>query len=267
MEEIKHVTSLAPNSRKKFSFPVIAKSEMSAGKKTGIDILTVDSVEEIEKAKKFHSRANILIEITEKKDLKDYIKILMHSIDRSHLNFIGFSIKNKDFFGVLNNLLTENGQILPKIQTINCHGYFKEEKDILQFKEGLRDFNGLIVKNSIEITAEVDKMLCEKSLDLYCKVIAMKRENDTHFVVVNDSIFHSFFSFFHSELFLIPIPMYKSKETGICKVVGQACAGLDQFTPCITLPIPKIGDILLFENVGGKGNLHIENNIKMVYKR
>ena len=214
--------------------------------------------------RRFHDKAKVLIEVTEDSDIKNYVKILLYSIDKSNLEFIGFSIKNKDFFGILNNLLTENDQILGRMNTLNAHGYFKEEKDIEEFRKGLGEFNDLILKNNIELTAEVDQLFCEKCLDVYCKVIAIKKEKNLHTVVVNNSLFHSFYSVFHTKEFLSPVPMYKSKEIGECKVVGQICSGVDEISLKMTLPIPKIGDILLFENAGGKGSQYMEKTLKLI---
>ena len=104
-------------------------------------------------------------------------------------------------------------------------------------------------KNEIRLIAEPGRLISAPSLDVIVKVIAVNKKNDMYNITINDSIYHSFQGKMYDFQKFTPMPLYKGINV-VCNIFGQTCESLDIICKNVNMPIPKIGDYILFTNMG-----------------
>jgi len=244
-----------------------------------VDIMVVDSIEEIEKINSINPNIKKLIRIKSvetNSDIKFNSKFgaleeeVFQMIDYLNLynkTFEGFSFhvgskwKNEEtYFLTIKNIMDNYNNYCNKknmpIRMIDIGGGFSSHSNLNILHKILEPFYKSFHQNNIKLIAEPGRYFAEPSIDLYCKVIAVKKRgsvlNPVYHVTVNDSVY----STFNGKLFdgqeYTPIPLWDSTDSEWveCIIFGQTCDSLDLICERINLPLPKINDVFKFQNMG-----------------
>jgi len=238
-----------------------------------MNIYAVDSVEEVEKIKWIDKDAKYMIRILSHEDnslikfnakfgasLNTTINIInyIHSLQ---LDFYGYSYhvgskcKNmeshtKTINNLLENHIKYSDLIGLKTQVINIGGGFETADQIIEIGKIYDRFKHIFHKKNISVIAEPGRLISAPSLSIAVKVIAIRKMDNHYNITINDSVYHSFQGKIYDYQSFTPIPQYYNTEIIKCNIFGQTCDSIDVICENITLPLPNINDIILFENMG-----------------
>jgi ornithine decarboxylase len=138
------------------------------------------------------------------------------------------------------------------IKLIDIGGGFSYDSNLKTLNTALEPFYNTFEENKIKLISEPGRYFSANSIDLYCKVIAVKRKENCYHITINDSVY----STFNGKLFdgqqYMPIPLWESNESEWvdCVIFGQSCDSLDVICPKIKLPLPKVNHVFKFQNMG-----------------
>jgi len=243
-----------------------------------VDTMVVDSIEEIKKMDYINPNLKKIIRIKSVEsdsDIKfnskfgaseeEVFKMLEYL--SSNKTFEGFSFhvgskcKNEEsYFLTIKNVMDNyHNYCLKKnipIKTIDIGGGFSSHTNLSTLYKILNPFYDGFKKDNIKLIAEPGRFFAEPSVDLYCKVIAVKkRDNNGHpiyHVTINDSVYSTFNGKLFDSQKYTPIPLWDStdNEWVDCVIFGQTCDSLDVICNHIRLPLPKVDNVFKFKNMG-----------------
>jgi ornithine decarboxylase len=101
-----------------------------------------------------------------------------------------------------------------------------------------------------EFIAEPGRYISEDSIRLYTRVIAVKRRGDHYNIYINDSIYQSFSCIIFDKAKPVPSPMYGGVDKVECTIWGNTCDSVDRIIKTIRLPLPRVGDVFRWDNMG-----------------
>jgi ornithine decarboxylase len=220
-----------------------------------IRIKSVESDSDIKFNSKFGASENEVIEIL------DYIKLNNIKSFEGFSFHVGSKCKNEEsYFLTIKNIMDNyyNYCINNKmpIKLIDIGGGFSSHSNLTILSKMLNPFYDKFRNENIKLISEPGRFFSEQAIDLYCKVIAVKKRQTSNGLVYHVTINDSVYSTFNGKLFdgqhYTPIPLWDSTniEWVNCIIFGQSCDSLDVICENIKLPLPKIDDVFKFKNVG-----------------
>ncbi len=273
--------------------PTKSVDDIIFAKNNNVTEYVVDSVEEVRKIENIDHGANYIVRVLANEDssvikfnkkfgaaLCDAEKI-MNYIAKQNLNFMGYSyhvgskcksmdahrytISNilykykpmSDFYGLPTKLIDIGGGFEKTAQLHELHGEL--------YNNGLLEE---MERSGIGLVAEPGRIISSKALNIFTKVIAVRKKEeqgrDVYYITINDSVYHSFQGRIFDYQTFEPIPLYSDCTSIIdgggimcggdayskCVIFGQTCDSLDVICDCVYLPVPKLGDVILFRDVG-----------------
>ncbi len=261
-----------------FAHPCKYISHLTYAKMNGIDLMTFDSIEELNKIYKYHPDARILLRLAVddsqslcKFNIKfgcksEDIRNMIQHVSNLGLNLVGFSFhvgsgcsSADTYYDALRRckeaqkIAYEYGYVT---KIIDLGGGFVAEtgnnndvtfEDIaIKINQGINDF---FENDFIEFIAEPGRFMVQKAYTLVLSVIGKKTIEDGFIYYLNDGVYGSFncIIFDHQNPELIPLyprttQLYKSQ------IFGNTCDSLDEIKKCVMLPELEIGDYLYVEN-------------------
>lgn len=259
---------------KKFNRPIIYANPVKSiddikyAKKNNVVNLVVDSVEECDKIKQIYPKSNIIIRVISDElfsqikfnkkfgaNSNDIINIIDY-LKYYNMNFSGYSFhvgskcsNNIAYHNTITDILNLHYSIYnipPKI--IDIGGGFENMEQIIELSNYLHP-----IDKKIKLIAEPGRLFSNSILDLYTKVIGVRKRvidnMETNYISINDSIYHTLNGKIFDGQYFEPIPLYENDIRERCIIFGNTCDSLDMIVDNI-LPVPKLNDIIMFKNVG-----------------
>jgi ornithine decarboxylase len=266
-----------------FANPTKSIKDIQYATYTGVHLYVVDSIEEIQKIQTIDTKARYVIRILsdelysaikfnkkfgasyeEVQNIIDYI-----SLQNLHLEGFSYHVGSKcsnmkAHIQTINIILAQylpycnDKHIYPTI--IDIGGGFESEQQLIELDEQLTDPEENILQNiqnrNLRLIAEPGRLFSQGVLEIYTKIIAIREKVvdniRTLYITINDSVYHSFQGKIYDGQTYEPIPFYESegKEFVRCVIFGQTCDSIDMIVENSILPYPKLGDTLLFTNMG-----------------
>ena len=263
-----------------FANPSKSLDDIKYANDRNVNVMVVDSIEEIIKMDSINPNLKKIIRIKSVENdsdikfnskfgatedevyaLLDYIvnnKIKNYSDSFEGFSFhVGSKCKNEEsYFLTIKNIFDNYFNYCIKknlkIKIIDIGGGFTSYTNLTGLYKILDPFYEQLKEHNIKLIAEPGRYFAEPSIDLYCKVIAVKKRNNCYHITINDSVY----STFNGKLFdgqkYTPIPLWDSTddEWVDCIIFGQTCDSIDVICQHIKLPLPKIGNVFKFQNIG-----------------
>lgn len=252
-----------------FSHTIKSAIDIKYAKENKISPLMADSIEELNKIREHYNECPIIWRIKSyeqnskirfnKKfgaDDNDTIYALLNYPEIIGISFhVGSQCNKMDsYIKTIDTILDRyygiaytNGN---KLKIIDIGGGYNSSNDIIELSTiGKNSFNK-IEKLGIKCIAEPGRLFSKNSISLFTKIIGIKMDFDRMDIYINDSIYNSFSGKVFDKQYFSPIPLYNNSKTIECRIWGNTCDGLDIIVDSVILPIPKIDDILLWENMG-----------------
>ena len=260
-----------------FANPTKSIDDINYAINNNVDMIVVDSIEEIIKIMNINRNVKFIIRILGDETFssirfnnkfgatyEEFINML-NFINDNNLILSGFSYHNgskchnmKSHYNSVRNII-EN-YIEPcysfnlKPTLIDIGGGFENVRQLQDINEVLEPLKNTISNINVKLIAEPGRLISSVSLDIYTKIIALRERNvdgiKTLYITINDSVYHSFQGKIYDGQNYEPIPLYDNNELIRCIIFGQTCDSLDMITENVILPYPKLNDILLFKNMG-----------------
>ena len=240
-----------------------------------VNNMVVDSVEEIKKMDYINPNIKKIIRIKSvesNSDIKFNSKFgaseeevfqmidYLHSTNKSFEGFsfhVGSKCKNEEsYFLTIKNIMDNYNNYCNKknmpIKMIDIGGGFSSHTNLSILYKILEPFYQNFTDNNIKLIAEPGRYFAEPSIDLYCKVIAVKQRGSIYHITVNDSVYSTFNGKLFDSQHYTPIPLWDSTDSEWveCVIFGQTCDSLDVICEKIKLPLPKLEDVFKFQNMG-----------------
>jgi len=280
--EIKLVARNSPGDQQIiFSNPVKSPADITYARNKNVNLLVVDSVEEVEKIHKINKKAQFILRVTGHEsnsvirfnnkfgaDSNKTAQILNY-IGVNNLKFAGYSYHvgsqchNMDSHRITINKIIDyihfSNALGLRTKLIDIGGGFENINQLAELNRIYNKyFRYMLERNNIELIAEPGRLIAAPSLDIVVKVIAVSANGPNYKVTVNDSIYHSFQGAMYDSQKFNPILINhqqspkkspKNSESVHCVIFGQTCDSLDII--CKTLmSLPKIGDYIMFSQMG-----------------
>jgi len=263
--EIKSVLKYSFPQNIVYANPNKSKDDIIYASNKKVDCMVVDSIEEIKKMDCINPNLKKIIRIKsyeKDSDIKFNSKFgasneevfqMLNYLKNNKKTFEGFSFhvgsmcKNIEAYPLTIKTIMDNyynfceNNKMP-IKTIDIGGGFTHDMD-------LRPLNKLPV-NNIKFIAEPGRFFSQTAIDLYCKVISVKKRNNCYHITINDSVYSTFNGKIYDGQKFKPIPMYNNDEMVDCVIFGQSCDSIDVIVQQCRLPLPKLDDVIKFEAVG-----------------
>lgn len=269
----KHEISLVKCYNKQIIYanPVKSIDDILDAKQNKVVDLVVDSVEECEKIKSIYPNSNVVVRMVSNElfsQIKfnkkfganlDELSCILDYIKCNKMNFLGYSFHVGSkcsnmvaYQNTIHDILDfhfNHYKIPPKL--IDIGGGFENIEQLVELSQYLYPIH----KNmkNVKFIAEPGRLFSHSVLDVYTKVIGVRKKVidniDSHFVTLNDSIYHTFNGKIFDGQNFEPIPLYENNTMERCILFGNTCDSLDMINDVI-IPVPKINDVILFKNVG-----------------
>ncbi len=281
--ELKQIIELSQDSSKIiFAHPCKYPSHIRYAKENNINLMTFDSIDELNKIKEHHPEAEILLRLAvdDSQSLCKFnkkfgckegdIKHLISYVKELGLNLVGFSFhvgsgcsSAYTYYDAIRicsqakDLAESNGF---EIKIIDIGGGFVAHYDdskitfediANKIKEGQQDFFGDSL-DRIKFIAEPGRFLVQTSHTLVCCVVAKKKQNDKFIYYLNDGIYGSFncIIFDHQHPEIIPLNPLNPSKTYESQIFGNTCDSLDEINSNIQLPELFVNDYVYVKNFG-----------------
>ena len=277
MGEIESVLKYSTPQNIVYANPSKSKDDISYANKHKVENMVVDSIEEIKKMDYINPNLKKIIRIQSvesNSDIKfnskfganeyevfqiiDYLKSTNSTTFEGFSFHVGSKCKNEEsYFLTIKNIMDNYYNYCIKknmpIKLIDIGGGFSSHTNLTILSKILEPFYKKFKNEDIKMIAEPGRYFSQPAIDLYCKVISVKkRQNSIYHITVNDSVY----STFNGKLFdgqeYTPIPLWDSTDTQWvdCVIFGQTCDSLDVLCHNIKLPLPKLDDVFKFKNMG-----------------
>lgn len=207
---------------------------------------------------KFNSKFGINLE--EFKSLLAYIKL--HNLRFKGLSYhVGSKCVNmKAHYNTISDIIEKYLPICLEYECcpelIDIGGGFGNETQIIELHKELSPLLRLIENYNIRLIAEPGRLFSLGIYEVYVHITGIRERYingiKTLFITVNDSVYHTFQGKIFDGQTYEPVPLYNhhSNENVRCIIFGQTCDSLDVICENVILPYPKIGDLILFKNMG-----------------
>lgn len=243
----------------------------------GQNLFVVDSLEELQKIQSINEDAKYIVRVQSNElfssikfnskfgiSIDEFTKIIEYMAHNS-LHFEGFSYHvgskcsnmkahSDTIQSIVHNFLpiSMHYGLEPKI--IDIGGGFENSMQLMELDIELKKCMASIENNNISLISEPGRLFSNEAYDLYVDIIAIRERvvNNikTLYITVNDSIYHTFQGKIYDGQNYEPIPLYDNPELIRCIIFGQTCDSIDVICDNKILPYPKLGDKLLFKNIG-----------------
>ena len=262
-----------------YANPSKSMEDIQYANNKNVDNMVVDSLEEIKKMDYINPNIRKIIRIKSvetNSDIKFNSKFgaceeevfqmidYLHSTNKSFEGFsfhVGSKCKNEEsYFLTIKNIMDNYNNYCNKknmpIKMIDIGGGFSSHTNLSILYKILEPFYQNFSENNIKLIAEPGRYFAEPSVDLYCKVISVKKRGSTvnpiYHITVNDSVYSTFNGKLFDGQHYTPIPLWDSTESEWveCIIFGQTCDSLDVICERIKLPLPKLDDVFKFQNMG-----------------
>lgn len=270
-----------------FANPIRLISQLKYARSNDVDLLTLDSEEEMFKIKLYHPHAKMLIRLSvddshsvcrfsKKFGCKlNQVEELLTIAKTLRLSVIGFSfhvgsncLSTESFYEAIHDCRTATDiatRLGFNISMIDIGGGFTCISEKINFEDvakrlndGIEDFFEKEVETGdIEFISEVGRYLVEKSHTLVLNVIGKKRVRDDEtgkeiiVYYVNESTYGSFNCIKNDSYSPILLPYNERTESLIqSRVYGVSCDGSDMICDAIMLPDLAIGECLFVQEMG-----------------
>lgn len=262
-----------------YANPSKSMEDITYAVKSNVDLMVVDSIEEVKKMDLINPNIKKVVRVKAvelNSDIKfnskfgatdtevfDILKLLSKNKTFEGFSFhVGSKCKNEEsYYLTIKNIMDNYNNYCIKnnipIKLIDIGGGFSSYTNLSTLDKILNPFYDYFKSNNIKLIAEPGRYFAEPSIDLYCKVISIKKRmdvngNDIYHITLNDSVYSSFNGKLFDGQQFTPIPLYESQtnEWINCVIFGQTCDSLDVICDNIKLPLPKINDVFKFQNMG-----------------
>jgi ornithine decarboxylase len=267
-----------------YANPSKSNEDISYANSKNVDHMVVDSLEEIKKMDLINPNLKKIIRIKSvetNSDIKFNSKFgaspeeVFQMIDYLHLNnnksFEGFSFhvgskckSEESYFLTIKNITDNYYNYCVKknmpIKVIDIGGGFSYHNNLDILYKTLQPFYNNFYTNNVKLIAEPGRYFAEPSIDLYCKVISIKKRDflgkPIYHITINDSVYSTFNGKLYDGQEYTPIPLYSQNQYNVttewvdCVIFGQTCDSLDVICEKIKLPLPKLNDVFKFQNMG-----------------
>lgn len=255
-----------------FANPAKSEIDIKYAKYKNVNMVVIDNIDEIKKISSINKKAKYILRV-KGYETNSIIKFnnkfgassaeatdILNYIQSNNLDFLGYSYhvgsqcynmeSHRKTITSLLDLIYYSNMLGLRTKTIDIGGGFD---NVTQLKElnniYNRHFRYILEKNEIRLIAEPGRIISAPSLDVIVKVIAINKKDDIYNITVNDSVYHSFQGKIYDFQSFIPLPLYKGVNV-MCNIFGQTCDSLDIICKEVIIPLPTIGDHILFENMG-----------------
>ena len=278
-DEIKKVLQFSESKNIIYANPSKSKEDITYAYNKNINHVVVDSIEEIKKMDYINPYFKKIIRVKSvenNSDIKFNSKFgasekevyeILDYLQKNSNNFEGFSFhvgskckSEESYYLTIKNIMDNYSDYCIKnnmpIKMIDIGGGFSAYNNLNILYKILEPFYKNFNENNIKLIAEPGRYFSETSIDLYCKVISVsKREGLLHpvyHITINDSVYSTFNGKLYDNQHYKPIPLWDSTycEWVDCIIFGQTCDSLDVICDTIKLPLPKVDDVLKFQNIG-----------------
>ena len=272
--EIQLVKQVAPQADLVFSNPTKSAADIQYAQQQGLGLLVVDSVEETAKVHREFPTARLLVRLMADDSSAKFkfnvkfgadaasVASILEYVARHKLLFeglafhVGSESQDMQCFGrtlrSLFSLCDEVGLSLDQVRLIDIGGGLLWPSQLQELDSELEPFKERIEKHQIRLIAEPGRLLCGKALDLYTKVVAVRKRvvdgKTKYLVTINDGVFHSLICVQYDEFYEV-VPLYTADEEVDVVLFGQTCDATDTVAE-LRLPKPQEGDVLLFKEMG-----------------
>jgi ornithine decarboxylase len=263
-----------------FAHPCKYISHVKYAADNGVNLLTLDSEEEIYKIQKYHPNAKVLIRLAvddskslckfntkfgcKFENIRNLVKIAaMNGLDIAGFSFhVGSGCKSADTYYDAIRICRHATHIAREygydIQIIDIGGGFVAEPshDGVSFEKIADKVNEAIDfyfgDTDVQFIAEPGRFMVQKSHTLVVCVVAKKKTDEGFIYYINDGVYGSFncIIFDHQDPALIPVKYIENGGMYPSKIFGNTCDSLDEIKKCVMLPELHIGDFLYVKNFG-----------------
>jgi len=287
--EIERILELVGDpSRIIFAHPVKAPQAIKFARDKKVDLMTFDSLSELDKIRDFYPEARLVMRIQSDEGEskikfndkygvphKNYTELISKCIEYS-LNLVGISFhvgsKASNSSQYLNSLASCRqvcelvNKFDKKIKLIDLGGGFPVIKNTFEeliFLDIAQNINREIrtireqFGNDIQFIAEPGRYIVGNSHLLFLEIIGKKEyedeEGDHMVYYVDDNIYKSFNNliFDNENVVAHVVRNVSNKEkTYTSTIFGESCDGIDVILKSVELPELKIGDRIYFDNMG-----------------
>jgi len=290
MNEIKLVKDLSKDII--YANPTKSEIDIIYAKNNSIKKIVIDSIEEIKKIQNLDYSPEYVLRIVSDESYSsirfnrkfgaslDESKEIISFLKENNLNLTGFSYhvgskcsNMKAHLNTINNILENlypyclEQKLLPSI--IDIGGGFENEYQIIELNENLKEILPTLKNLQLSLIAEPGRLFSQGALEIETEIIAIREKIvdkiPTLYLTINDSVYHSFQGKMFDGQTFDPIAQYSSDELIRCIIFGNTCDSLDLINENCLLPRPKVGDKLLFKNMGAYSLASAEGNFNGFY--
>lgn len=254
-----------------YANPSKSVDDIKSANSNNIDLMVVDSIEEIEKMDSVNPNIKKIIRVQSvelNSDIKFNSKfgatpdevITMLQLLSKNKTFEGFSFhvgskckSEEAYYLTIKNIMDNYNHICMKnnmpIKLIDIGGGFSSYTNLSILNKILSPFY-----ENFKLIAEPGRYFAEPLIDLYAKVTCVKKRfinnKPIYHITINDSVYSTFNGKLYDGQQYTPIPLYESNEWVDCVIFGQTCDSLDVICEHIKLPLPKVDSVFKFQNMG-----------------
>jgi len=275
MNELKLIKSY--NCETIYANPTKSNKDIEYSSNNGHHLYVVDSIEEIQKISNIDKKAKYIIRIKSNEIFSsikfnskfgisyDEFTKIAELMALNNLNIEGFSYHvgskcsnmkahTNTIHNIIQNLIPISINYGHKVKIIDIGGGFENSSQLLELDNEIKEIKKSIENNDLRLIAEPGRLFSNELYDLYVDIIAIRERIDnnikTLYITINDSVYHTFQGKIYDGQDFEPIPLYNNNELVRCIIFGQTCDSIDVICVDKILPYPKIGDKLLFKNIG-----------------
>ncbi|ADO67180.1 putative ornithine decarboxylase [Cafeteria roenbergensis virus] len=275
LEEINYVKDY--NNSKIFANPTKSIRDILVAKNNNINDIVIDSIEEIQKIQSINFNPNYIIRITSDEIFStirfnkkfgaypDEVENIINYISDNNLNLKGFSYhvgsKCSNMTSHVNSINIILNNYLPQCfyknltpNLIDIGGGFESDIQLLELNQKIQHLLPTLNNLNIKLIAEPGRLFSQGAVEVETEIIAIREriiDNiKTLYLTINDSVYHSFQGKIFDGQSFNPLPCYQSDELIRCFIFGQTCDSLDLIVENCIMPYPKLGDKIIFKNMG-----------------
>ena len=145
------------------------------------------------------------------------------------------------------------------IGLIDIGGGFSNANQLYDLRKLLRNCIDYCTRNNVKLIAEPGRLFSNGYLDVLTTITAIRKrivkDKEVLYITINDSVYHTFQGNIYDQQTCSPIlipqnPCTVNNENMECIIFGQTCDSIDVICERVFLNMPRVGDMLLFENMG-----------------
>lgn len=274
MGEIESVLKYSSPQNIVYANPSKSDDDIIYANVNNVNNMVVDSIEEIKKMDYINPNLKKIIRIQSvetNSDIKfnskfganqnevfqmiSYLKITNSKSFEGFSFHVGSKCKNEEsYFLTIKNIMDNYYNYCTKknmpIKIIDIGGGFCYNNNLTKLNRVLNPFYEKFKNENIQLISEPGRYFSHSAIDLFCKVIAVKKRDKCYHITINDSVYSTFNGKLYDGQKFTPIPLYENEEWVDCVIFGQSCDSIDVICEHIKLPLPKINDVFKFISIG-----------------